>query len=165
VKSERAELRQAEGFFRRALELDPQMTEARLRLGHVLLMQEHYAEAAAELRKTVDPSGDHLLRFYASMFLGAAEEALGHTSEALEAYSSAAKLYPTAQSAKVALSAFARRQGDRDAAWLAMQQVFALPQTEPERDDPWWTYTQQQGRTADLLLENVRQPFQRGAPR
>jgi len=161
VKSARAEFRQAEGFFRRALELDPRMTEARLRLGHALLMQEHYADAATELRKTLDPAGDPLLQFYTVMFLGAAEEALGKPAEAAEWYSSASKLYPTSQSPRVALSALARRRGDRDGAWRSMQQVFALPNDERDRDDPWWTYTQQQGRAADLMLENVRLPFLR----
>ena len=161
VKSDRAELREAEDFFRRALKENPEMTEARLRLGHVLLMLERYADAAVELRQAVASAAEPLLQYYASMFHGAAEEALGQSEDAVAAYSRAASLYPTSQSPRVALSALARRRGDRAGAWHAMQQVFGLPATEPSRDDPWWTYLNAQGRDADRWLEEVRRPFRR----
>jgi len=165
VKSERAELRAAEGFFRRSVELDPQHVEARLRFGHVLLGQERYADAATELRKVVDQSGEPLIQFYASMFLGAAEEGLGRTADAVQSYERAATLYPTSQSPRVALSALARRTGNRQGAWTAMQQVFALPPTEPDRDDPWWSYIRQQGRDAEEQIEELRQLFDARAER
>jgi tetratricopeptide (TPR) repeat protein len=164
IRSDRAELRQAEGYFRRALEIDAGMIEARLRLGHVLLMLERYEDAAVELRRVLDSADAPLIRFYASMFLGAADENTGTADAAVESYTHAAELYPTAQSPHVALSALARRRGDRAGAWRAMQRVFALPAEETERDDPWWTYVRQQGRDAELLLHELRTPFQRGAP-
>lgn len=161
VKSDRAELRQAEDYFRRALKENPEMTEARLRLGHVLVMLERYADAAVELRQAIASPAEPLLQYYALMFQGAAEEALGHGEDATAAYSRAASLYPTSQSPRVALSALARRRGDRAGAWLAMQQVFGLPSTEPSRDDPWWTYPIAQGRLGDQLLQVVQRPFRR----
>ncbi len=161
VKSERAELREAEDYFRRALKEDSTMTEARLRLGHVLVMQEHYADAATELRQTNASPIEPLLQYYVSMFLGAAEEALGRHEDAAAAYSRAASLYPTSQSPRVALSALARRRGDRTGAWLAMQQGFALPANEVTRNDPWWIYAIAQGRDGVHLLDEVRRPFRR----
>jgi len=47
IESERAELRQAEGFFRRAIALRPDIAEAHLHLGRVLALTGRHAEAAA----------------------------------------------------------------------------------------------------------------------
>jgi tetratricopeptide (TPR) repeat protein len=164
VASPRAELRQAEGFFRRALEVKPDHVEARLRHGHVLGGLGRHAEAEAELRQVVaaEPA-DPLLRYYAELFLGAEEQALGRYEAARDANERAAALYPMAQSPLLALSELARRQGDRPAALRALQRVFDLPSTEPERSDPWWRYHVEQARNVDELLEELRRPFQPGA--
>jgi len=63
-----------------------------------------------------------------------------------------------------ALSELARRQGDRPAALRALQRVFDLPSTEPDRIDPWWRYHVAQARNADDLLDDLRAPFLRSEP-
>ena len=50
IDSDRAELRRAEGFFRRALAADSSPPALHLHFGHVLLLLEHEADAAKELR-------------------------------------------------------------------------------------------------------------------
>src|SRR4029077_19391145 len=53
IQSDRAELRQGEGYLKRAAGARSDMTEARLRLGRVLGLEGHHAEAAAELRQAL----------------------------------------------------------------------------------------------------------------
>lgn len=159
VGSDRAELRQAEAFFRRALAVDPGLPELHLRLGHVLSLLERHVEAAKELREGLASEDDDLPRYYGELFLGAAEESLGHADAAREAYQQAMTLYPTAQSPHIALSALARRRGDRTTALRQMQLVFELERAESPADDPWWNYYTSQARKADELLSALWRPF------
>jgi tetratricopeptide (TPR) repeat protein len=159
VGSDRAELHRAEGFYRRALAADSSLPELHLRFGHVLLLLEREADAVKELRAALELEGDPLLRYYGELFLGAAAERLGHADAARQAYSQAAALYPNAQSPHLALSALARRLGDRATALKEMQIVFELQQADSPPDDPWWTYYKSQARKADDLLEELWRPF------
>jgi tetratricopeptide (TPR) repeat protein len=159
VASDRAELRQAEGYYRRALAAAPSPPELHMRFGHVLLLLEREAESAKELRVALESEGDSLLRYYGELFVGAAEERLGHADAARRAYRQAADLCPNAQSPHLALSALARRLGDRAAALKEMQIVFELQHADAPPDDPWWTYYKSQARNADDLLESLWRPF------
>jgi tetratricopeptide (TPR) repeat protein len=159
VGSDRAELRQAEGFYRRALAADSSLPELHLRFGHVLLLLEREADAVKELRVALDVEGDPLLRYYGELFVGAAEERLRHADAARQAYADASALYPNAQSPHLGLSALARRLGDRATAFKEMQIVFELQHADAPPDDPWWTYYKSQARNADDLLESLWRPF------
>ena len=160
VQSDGAELRQAETLFRRALDRQPDHVEARLRLGRALLMRGRAREAAEELRRADAAARDDLLRYYAAMFLGGAEEALGNVDAAGDLYSRASALYPNAQSPHVAQSALARRRGDRAAALAGIERVFELAAAFPDGEDPWWTYDIAAGRNAEMLLRELTQMFQ-----
>jgi tetratricopeptide (TPR) repeat protein len=160
VGSARAELRQAEGSFRRALEIEPAHVEARLRHGRALGSLGRHLEAVGELRQVVAAAPtEPLLRYYAELFLGAEEEELGHRDAARLAYEQAAALYPDAQSPLLAISRLERSSGNRPAALRALQQVFALSPHADARDDPWWIYNTVQARNAEALLDEVRRPF------
>jgi hypothetical protein len=163
VPSERSNLRNAEAFYRRALELDPELTEARIRLGRVLGLQGHHEEAIRELRRADGAGAGALLQYCAAMFLGADEEALGHFARARDAFATASALYPNAQSPYLALSRLAWRTGDRAAALGAIQPVLALPANEDVREDPWWQYFDGTGRDATVLLEGLHRFFQSGS--
>jgi tetratricopeptide (TPR) repeat protein len=165
VESQRGELRQAEGYFRRALENAPDHVEARLRLGRVLGLVGRHDDAARELRRALASADDKVVRYYGELFLGAEEESLRQYDAAADAYQQAAALYPTAQSPWLALSSLGRRRGDRAAALRALQQLFDLGSNLRERDDPWWTYHVAQARNADDLLEALRRPFLDGYER
>jgi tetratricopeptide (TPR) repeat protein len=164
IGSERAELRDAEKYYRRAVEVNPELAEAHLRLGRVLSLTGRYTEAGEHLRKSIaltgTTSGDAgLFEYFGSLFLGAVEEALGHRDIAKGSYERAAALYPLAQSPRLALSALARRAGNRDGALREIQQVFDLSPRNAVASDPWWTYHFVQGRHADALIEELRRPF------
>jgi tetratricopeptide (TPR) repeat protein len=159
IDADRAELRLAEGFFRRALAARPDFAEAHLRLGRVLLLRGRPAEASIELQQAIGSvKGDQLL-YFAELFAGAAHEALSQFDAARASFEKAADLYPTAQSPLLALSALARRRGDRVAALRALRDLFELPSDESLEGEPWWLYTVAQARNADALLEELRKPF------
>ena len=80
------------------------------------------------------------LLYLAQLFLGRAEEALGHDAAARAAFERASALYPNAQSPRLALSQIARRAGNRAAAQRELQLIAALPDDERRREDPWWLY-------------------------
>jgi tetratricopeptide (TPR) repeat protein len=164
VKSDETELRDAEALFRRALAQQPEHLEARLRLGRVLLMRGRAREAAEELRRANTAATDDLMKYYAAMFLGSAEEALGNDDESDELYSRASALYPNAQSPHVAHSALARRRGDRTGAQAGIERVFELAAEYPDGDDPWWTYDIVAGRNAETLLDELEQMFRKAQP-
>jgi len=159
IASDRGELHHAEDYYRRALAAGSSLPELHLRFGHVLLLLEHEADAAQQLRVALEREGDPLLRYYGQLFLGAAEERLGHGDVARQTYREAAALYPNAQSPHLALSALARRLGDRATALAEMQIVFELQHADSPPDDPWWTYYRSQARNADDLLESLWRPF------
>jgi len=164
IRSSREEFRQAERAFRQALKSDPKLTEARIRLGHVLELSGHAQEAVTELRRAAAETDSNLLRYYADLFLGQAEEALGRREAAREAFDRAAERYPRAQSPRLALSQLARRYGDRAGALGAIQQVLALTGDETRREDPWWYYYRIHVPDADTLLDQMRTRFQAERP-
>src|SRR3954471_4969159 len=160
VLSERDEWREAEAFFHRALEIRPNFGEARLRRGRVLGALGRHAEAVAELRRALGDLADPQLLYYAELFLGAAEEALGNRDAARVAYEQAAAHFPRAQSPLLALSQLARRYGDRGGALRAIERLFALSADERDpHDDPWWWYYVAQAADADDLIAAMHQPF------
>ena len=156
IPSERTALRDAEGFFRRALTSNPRRADVRVRLAHILLNRSKPQEAANELRTALAGTADPQLRYFGSMFLGAAEETLNHLDEARRAYAAASEVYPDAQSPYLALSELARRRGDRSASVAQVQRLFDL---QDDRHDPWWSYRTVQGEHADDLLAQLRRPF------
>jgi tetratricopeptide (TPR) repeat protein len=162
VQSDDAEFRQAEALFRRALAQQPDHIEARLRLGRALLVRGRAREAAPDLRRANAAAADDLMKYYAAMFLGAAEEALGNFDAAGELYARASALYPNAQSPHVALSALARRRGDLAGALAAMEQVFELATVHPDGDDPWWSYDVAAGRNHERLFEKLTRMVEAG---
>lgn len=148
--------RQAERFFRRSVQIDPGVAEARVRLGRVIGLQGRHREAAAALEHGHAGALSPSLQYYAAMFLGDEEQALGHREAAQAHYDRAAQLYPRAQSPRLALGQLARRYGDRPAALRAIAQVLTLPFVRPESDDPWWLYPNQQPEKAAALLADLR---------
>jgi len=165
IESDRSELRRAEAFFKSAVAKQPDMGEIHLRLGHVLGLEGHHADAVTEIRRAMTLLTDEQLLYYGELFLGGEEEASGRFDAAHDAFERAAARFPSAQSPLVALSELARRRGDRSGALAAIQKVFALPPAgQADREDPWWSYHTAQARNADSLLDAMRAPFRRERP-
>ena len=157
------ELATAERLFRHALERDPSLVEARVRLARVLRQRGRLDEAASLLRTAVAApleSAARLLRLPVSRRCRGGPRPRRRRAAA---YHAAARLMPTAQSPHLALAGLERRAGRRDAALAEMTALL-----EPVRDrngaDPWWAYIAIQGRDAEARMLDVRRPFT-GSPR
>lgn len=145
------------------LALNPTHQQARLHLGHVLLLRGRPQEAVTGLRQTTFDEVERDRRYFTALFLGAAEEGTGRFDEAREAYMRAAALVPLAQSPYIGLSALATRRGDRATALKEIARVFALPVLPGDPADPWWAYYIDHARGVDALLEKLNASI--GTPR
>ena len=156
IGSPEQELRRAEASLRRALGLEPGFLEARLRLGRVLEQLGQHGQAAAELGRVAGNTGDKLLLYYARLFLGSAEEALGHADEARKCYEGATALYPGALSARLALAQVVRQSGDQSSAVRIVQEALKNPDAGGiSASDPWLQYHYAPGRHAGALFEQA----------
>jgi hypothetical protein len=160
VQDEGAELRLAEQLYKRALERNPKLIEARIRLGRVLALRGRHEEAIEQLKQGQTAS-EPLLQFYAHLFLGGEFEALANGPEARRSYERASAIQPTAQSPLFGLSRVADQEGDRAAAREIIARVLTLPAHDVERADPWWVYDVVQARHVDGLLAQLRQQIER----
>jgi tetratricopeptide (TPR) repeat protein len=140
VSTARGELVRAERFFRDTLAQRPDHIAARVHHARVLSDLGRHAEASEELGRAIDGGASGELLYFAHLFLGHAEEALGRGQAARAAFERASAMYPNAQSPHLALSQIARRAGDRRAAQHELQVISALPSDERVREDPWWSY-------------------------
>jgi tetratricopeptide (TPR) repeat protein len=153
IGSVRAELDEAADRLKRALALNDAHAEARLHYGRVLTLSGRHANAVTELRRALTGLRESLLQYYGQLFLGAALEGVNQFDNARAAYRAAAALFPRAQAPLLALSYLAASAGDRDGATAATTALAALPSSEDERPDPWWTYLASCGRQAPQVLE------------
>jgi len=150
----------AEAFFRRALEMAPgDIPEARLRLGRLLGLDGKHDEAAAEIERAARAPLPTQIQYYAALFAGREQAAMGHLEVAQESFERAAKLYPSAQSAALALSEVRTRMGD--SAGAQRELLRPRPNAGAEDADPWWTYFTVHVPDALARLAEVRQAASR----
>ena len=159
VPSATENLRKSERYLEEAVVLDPGFFEARVRLARIRGKLGHREEAARELRPLASGHAEPVVRYFAALFLGEVEQALGRREAAIEAFRLAATLYPQAQSPHLALSALAIEYADRPAAVAELQQLLQLPAEASRRVDPWWTYHLGNGRHAEDLLADLWSTF------
>lgn len=165
LSSPQAHFRRAERLLARALAARPDFVDARLRLGRVLAQQRQYATALQHFTRVVADSRDPVLTYYAHLFSGEAELALGHPAEARASYQRALDDYPNAQSPRLGLATALRAAADRDGAVRAVMATMIIePNTRDVRDDPWWEYYEGDAANVDRLLQELREPFIKGAP-
>ena len=153
-EGELAELRRAEAFFRLAVAGDPVFAEARLHLGRVLGALGRDDAALAELARAREGLTDPVLVYYADLFLGRSQAALGDRERARASYERAAAAFPLAQSPLLARSELARHASDVPGALQALQRLLSLP--EDRRADPWWIYDVSSSRNAAALMAEAR---------
>jgi hypothetical protein len=165
LPSAHEQLREAAELFRLALVSNPDLAEARVRRGRALGGLGRFQEASDELRRALAGVLNVQLRYYAELFLGDADHALGQYASARDCYRRAVALYPGAQSPRLALSLVARLTGDRMAALGEIEQTLSRPPDEWAPTDPWWAYHVWQVRRAGDLLAELRKSFLAGSPR
>ncbi len=156
VSDSRVHLERARASFRRTLAEAPGMTEARIRLGHVLLELGHPQEAATQLQQALVHETEPSRRYLAELFLGDALAATDSHAGAQAAYERAADLVPHAPSPWMALSRLARAQGRPQEAAALLERVLDAAPGARRVGDPWWTYYQRDFTTPDRLLDAWR---------
>ena len=155
--------RSAENLLRRALAIDPQFVEARLRLGRVLFQQKKYDEALPFLVQAAGDSTDRTLRYYAHLFSGDALASLGRVEDARESYERAIAQWPTGQAARLGLAAAMRAAGDREQGLAVVVASLEEPPAD-EDDEPWWEYPFGDAAHMQTLMDALRAPFAKPAP-
>lgn len=147
----------ATDLYRRALEIDPRHDEARVRLARMLTLNGEVKQAVP-LLEPVPLGTDPVLRYYHLLFLGRAYERTNRLGEARASFDAASRLFPTAQSPWLALSALAATAGDLEASRAALERV--VSRTDP-LDDPWWVYDECSGRDARRIYGDFVQQIRR----
>lgn len=127
-------------FYRRAARANPELWEARLRLGRVLGQAGRSGEARAELDAVLASCQDPQLRYLAHLFLGDLLERAGQEQAALTRYRSAVQIAPSAGSATSALARSLLVAGDAGAARDFLRPYLSR---DAARDvtDPWLSYS------------------------
>jgi len=152
-------LRDAEHRFSEALDDDPALLEARLRLGWVLVRRGRAEEARGLLETVAETPGDKNRRTLAWLFLGRVYEEAGDTAAAVEAYRRAIEIAPRFQAPHIAL-ALALEHGAGDEAARAILVPFFLERSRSwVRADPWNDYPfgppEMRLRPLEALLERL----------
>lgn len=155
IDGQRLELARAEQYFRQSLRLAPGSPGVRIRFGRTLSELGHHRQAVVELTRAVAAKPDKRHLYWAHLFLGRAEEALGSREEAVRHFHNAAVLYPGAQSPHLALALLARQAGDQMAALSALQPLTTRPLPAVDAD-PWWSYYQHHVEDAETLMIAMR---------
>jgi tetratricopeptide (TPR) repeat protein len=148
-----ATLADAAGRFERALAHDPELAEARLRLGRVRLLRGQPEAAIADLARVGSQAARPAQRHLARLFEGRAREALGDLAGAVEAYRAATEQAPRAQTGLIALGWALDHIGELPEAQRALERASRADSPH----DPWWSYQAgQPDRLRELLGELLR---------
>ena len=145
-------LADAQAAFEKALRLEPGRSEARLRLGRVLLLRGKPREALVELERVGRESSDPRVLYLAGLFGGRCHERLGDPRGAATAYAAAVERAPRAQAALVALGRALDGLGEGPRA----QATFGLALQAAGEPDPWVEYIKGQPDRIDTLVDELR---------
>jgi tetratricopeptide (TPR) repeat protein len=149
-------LKNAEDRFRIALKIDPQLAEARMRLGRVLQQRGKLREAHAELEAVLNqPDAPAVVRYLASMFLVDVLEAEGQTAAAYTRVRELVTRFPDCQSVRLAMSRVYEARGDRASALRALEPLWK-EHGQRKCSDPWWSYQLGQLWRMPFLIEQLR---------
>src|SRR5579864_7762286 len=128
----------AEVHYRRALELDPTLDEARLRLGRVVFLRNDLKAARIELEPVARGSILPRLRYLAHLFLGAMAEFQNDFTGARVEYREALAIGPECQTPYISLTFVEQALGHADTARDLMARYAGL--SPDAASDPWWFY-------------------------
>jgi tetratricopeptide (TPR) repeat protein len=155
----KGDLKEAERAYRSALAADPNLVEARLRLGRVLTLRGD-PESLKVLEQIDAGTTDGGFRYLARLFEGDAFERQGDLAAAERQYRAAILLLPTAQSAHIALAHVQHVMGARTKA-AAETRVTTQDRVTQDAADPWFWYPRGMFWHAnvylDALLRHARQ--------
>lgn len=143
---------QAVRLFRRALSVDPNLQEARIRLAHVVGDRGQHDEAVEELRRAIAVQLPVFLDYYASLLLGREEATRGRHDEARVAFERAAAIHPESQAPLLGLSQVAIARGNHAQALAYLRRADPAAGTVAE---PWWLVGRVHEPAAQALLAEM----------
>jgi tetratricopeptide (TPR) repeat protein len=141
--------------FRKALGAEPKVLEAQLRLGRVLFLQGHEANAQVELEAVEHAAPDAATRYLATLFQGGLQEKERRFLQAAQAYGRAASYLGGAPTAYIALAHALDVVGDRARVADLLDRALQPAGTTPPQD-PWWTYVMGQVHEAEPLYRELQ---------
>jgi tetratricopeptide (TPR) repeat protein len=128
----------AESSYRRALDLDSTLDEARLRLGRVISLRNDQKAARMELERVARHAEIPRLQYLAHLFLGAVAEYQNDFATARADYRAALAIGPACQTPYIALSSVDAALGHDVTARDLMARYAAV--SAEAAPDPWWFY-------------------------
>ena len=160
----KAELRdlgeRARQSFEAALSADPNLVEARLRLGRVLWRLGRAEPARAALEEVLAKHAEAPQQYLAHLFLGRILEDRGELAAAEEHYLVALAMQPLSEIAAVALSHARFLQGDVEGARDRLRA--GLEAVRARRDfDPWMTHLLPQTPGGEAIMAELRESISR----
>jgi tetratricopeptide (TPR) repeat protein len=138
--------------YRHAIEADPHLAEARVRLARLLDLYGDHAGALQELHQALGDTPSRAVAFYAHLFAARAESAMGHLTDAQHDVDGALALFPHAASGLLAASQLALNRADATA---ALSRLHELSEPTPGVPDPWTDYAYGAGRDGLLTLTEM----------
>jgi tetratricopeptide (TPR) repeat protein len=151
---------QAVQRFSRALTLDQNLVEARVRLARIYTEQNRNDDALALLATAFRVPMAPETEYMAHLIAARADGAVSKEAEAIEHLNSARALFPTAQTPVIALSQLALEMGDLQQAAALAGALRAGP-APVDRIDPWWFYFQAPWIDHTMLIEQLRKEARR----
>jgi hypothetical protein len=148
-------LERAEALLKKVVATDRPSHDAALRLARVLTLQKKPAEALPLVQRVIAADVEPVLLYYAFLVGGDASEGITKLRDAREYYERAMKLFPRAQSARLALARLSRINGDQEAAAAVLIPALGSADARDD-DDPWWNYFLGDAPNVTALLEQVR---------
>ncbi|HEY7513417.1 MAG TPA: tetratricopeptide repeat protein [Vicinamibacteria bacterium] len=149
------DLRTAESFYRELLSQDPQLWEARLRIGRCAWLGGRPEAALAEFQRTGSEADDARLRYLAHLFTGDLYRRQSLVPEARQEFARAVELWPDGQTAALGLAEALHTLGERTEAGAALQAAIVERAGTP-RLDPYHVYHFGYRAEQRRLLEAVR---------
>jgi tetratricopeptide (TPR) repeat protein len=148
------EQKEARDLLRRALDRDPTLAAAHLRLGR-LLAQEGRLDAAETELAAAGSARDADTRCLADLFRGGLCEAHGNLAGAEALYRDAIQILPRTQAARIALAHVLEVSGRTEAARRLVMEVLRSSRPRDPFADPWWRYPFGTAREAEALFESL----------
>lgn len=152
---QRALWEDARRTFEDALAADPELHEARLRLGRVLWRLGKPEAARAYFELVVSGNPEASLLYLARLFLGRLHQDEGRLTEAEKEYSAALAIRPTSEPAAVAVSYVRQLTGNPEGAREVLNRVLVHARRRTELD-PFIDYLMAHASSGQRILERLR---------